>query len=143
MFAIKTEGLCKAYGGAVAVKDVNIEIAEGSITGLVGKNGAGKTTLIKLLAGLTNPTAGSGVGKPRQQLYQGGFPRPVFAYKPRYAAFGYFNVDVFHGNGAAVCLAKTFRFYGKHFFPQRLYAYFTTKSVCKQPVFLLWGTSAW
>ena len=42
MFAIKTEGLCKAYGGAVAVKDVNIEIAEGSITGLVGKNGAGK-----------------------------------------------------------------------------------------------------
>lgn len=58
MFAIKTEGLCKAYGGAVAVKDVNIEIAEGSITGLVGKNGAGKTTLIKLLAGITNPTTG-------------------------------------------------------------------------------------
>ena len=35
-----------------AVKKLSIEIAQGSITGLIGKNGAGKTTKLKMLSGL-------------------------------------------------------------------------------------------
>ena len=37
---------------------VNIEIPEGSITGIIGKNGAGKSTLVKILSGFLSPTQG-------------------------------------------------------------------------------------
>lgn len=42
-----------------AVKNLSFEIAQGSITGLIGLNGAGKTTTLKMLSGLILPTEGS------------------------------------------------------------------------------------
>jgi lipopolysaccharide transport system ATP-binding protein len=42
-----------------AVKDINLEIKQGEVVGLVGKNGAGKSTLLKLLSRVTSPTTGS------------------------------------------------------------------------------------
>lgn len=45
-------GLCKAFGSVQALKNVDLEIPEGRIIGLLGANGSGKTTLIKILAGL-------------------------------------------------------------------------------------------
>jgi ABC-2 type transport system ATP-binding protein len=56
--AIEAHDLTKAYGNLVAVDHVAMDVAEGGIFGLLGPNGAGKTTIIKLLTGLTNPTAG-------------------------------------------------------------------------------------
>jgi len=50
--------IAKSYGGAKALRGVDIEIAPGEVHGLVGANGAGKSTLIKVLAGLTQPDAG-------------------------------------------------------------------------------------
>ena len=41
-----------------AVRDVNLEVEEGTILGLVGKNGAGKSTILKLLSRVTAPTTG-------------------------------------------------------------------------------------
>lgn len=41
-----------------AVKNLSFEIAQGSITGLIGLNGAGKTTTLKMLSGLLVPTEG-------------------------------------------------------------------------------------
>jgi len=41
-----------------ALRDVNFELQQGQILGLVGRNGAGKTTMLKLLSGVTRPTAG-------------------------------------------------------------------------------------
>ena len=42
-----------------ALKNINLNISEGEILGILGENGAGKTTLIKLMVGLLHPTSGS------------------------------------------------------------------------------------
>src|SRR5262245_44536174 len=56
--AIRTEGLGKHYGDTQALRDVDLEVARGSVLGLLGHNGAGKTTAIRILTPLARPTAG-------------------------------------------------------------------------------------
>jgi ABC-type branched-subunit amino acid transport system ATPase component len=51
-------GLGKRFGGIVAVRDFDIDLRRGAITGLIGPNGAGKTTAFNLLTGFLKPTAG-------------------------------------------------------------------------------------
>ena len=46
------------YGGVVAVSDVDLRIAEGTIYGLIGPNGAGKTSMVDALTGYIRPAAG-------------------------------------------------------------------------------------
>ena len=41
-----------------ALRDVNLEVKEGEVLGLIGRNGSGKTTLLKILSRITRPTAG-------------------------------------------------------------------------------------
>jgi ABC-2 type transport system ATP-binding protein len=55
---ISTHGLSKRFGSLNAVDDLNLEIEQGSITGLVGPNGAGKSTTFLMLATLLEPSEG-------------------------------------------------------------------------------------
>ncbi len=41
-----------------ALQDINLDVCQGEVIGIVGKNGAGKSTLLKLLSQVTNPTTG-------------------------------------------------------------------------------------
>ncbi|HWS34507.1 MAG TPA: alpha/beta fold hydrolase [Actinoplanes sp.] len=53
------KGLRKAYGdGFVAVQEISFTVQRGQVVGLLGPNGAGKTTTLRVLMGLTQPTAG-------------------------------------------------------------------------------------
>ncbi|MBL8568434.1 MAG: ABC transporter ATP-binding protein [Phreatobacter sp.] len=55
---LSVEGVTKRFGGLVAVSDVSMTVARGSISGLIGPNGAGKTTLFTMISGFERPTAG-------------------------------------------------------------------------------------
>ncbi|MEJ7160112.1 ATP-binding cassette domain-containing protein, partial [Staphylococcus caprae] len=46
------------YGKKPVIKDLNFELNEGEIVGLIGLNGAGKSTTIKHILGLLQPTEG-------------------------------------------------------------------------------------
>ncbi|MDX6044854.1 ABC transporter ATP-binding protein [Bacillus paranthracis] len=56
---LKIENLWKRYGLKAVIRELNIEITEGKIVGLVGDNGSGKTTLLKMIASLQHPSQGS------------------------------------------------------------------------------------
>ena len=56
---VSCEHLTKRYGNLVALDNINLQIPEGKIVGLLGPNGSGKTTLIKLIAGLLKKDGGS------------------------------------------------------------------------------------
>jgi multiple sugar transport system ATP-binding protein len=60
MAAIKLTGVCKEYegSGALAVEDVDLEIADGEFMVLVGPSGCGKSTLLRMIAGLEDVTYG-------------------------------------------------------------------------------------
>ena len=55
---IKVTNLKKSYGTKEAVKNINFEIKENEIIGLLGPNGSGKTTTIGMILGLLKPTGG-------------------------------------------------------------------------------------
>lgn len=51
---VEIQNLSKKYSRKIALNNLNLNIAEGTVTGLLGPNGSGKTTLLKILAGLIN-----------------------------------------------------------------------------------------
>jgi len=57
--AIRTDGLTKRYGDAVAVAGLDLTVDRGRVFGFLGPNGAGKTSTIRILTTLTEPTAGT------------------------------------------------------------------------------------
>jgi len=57
-YVIDTRELTKTYKGVNALQGLSLKVPQNSIYGFLGPNGAGKSTAIKLLLGLTRPTAG-------------------------------------------------------------------------------------
>ncbi len=67
---ILVEGLTRRYGTHTAVDDVSFRVEPGSVTGYLGPNGASKSTSMRMIVGLTVPTAGHSrvLGLPYCQL---------------------------------------------------------------------------
>ncbi len=55
---IEARALTQRFGDFTAVDDVSLRVDSGEVVGLLGANGAGKTTTIRMLLGLSRPTAG-------------------------------------------------------------------------------------
>ena len=59
MSAISLQHIRKTYKEVIAVKDINLEVGDGELFGLIGPDGAGKTTIIRILTSLMNPDSGN------------------------------------------------------------------------------------
>ncbi|MBI4187548.1 MAG: ABC transporter ATP-binding protein [Chloroflexi bacterium] len=59
MALLEVKRVWKHFGGLVAVRDLDLEIEEGEIRGLIGPNGSGKTTLFNVITGIYRPDRGS------------------------------------------------------------------------------------
>ncbi len=57
--AVEVRGLTKRFGPQLAVDDVTFDVPPGRIVGFLGPNGAGKSTTLRMIIGLTAPTAGT------------------------------------------------------------------------------------
>src|SRR5947199_7097833 len=56
--AIEARNVSKRFGDFVALEDVSVNVASGSLTALLGPSGSGKSTLLRVIAGLETPDAG-------------------------------------------------------------------------------------
>jgi ABC-2 type transport system ATP-binding protein len=67
---IAVDHLSKRYGSQLAVDDISFTCEPGTVTGFLGPNGAGKSTTLRMICGLTPPTAGSAtvLGRPYRKL---------------------------------------------------------------------------
>jgi len=90
--AIAVQRISKRFGDFVALDDVSLAIADGSLTTLLGPSGSGKSTLLRIIAGLEVPDEGrvsingqDATGVPPQQRGVG------FVFQ-HYAAFRHMNV---------------------------------------------------
>ncbi len=56
---LETRGLVKRYGRVEALSGLDLSVRRGEVYGFLGRNGAGKSTTIRIVMGITRPTAGS------------------------------------------------------------------------------------
>ena len=53
------KGITKRFGGLIALSDLDFEVHQGEVVGLIGPNGSGKTTLFNIISGLLRPDGGT------------------------------------------------------------------------------------
>lgn len=83
---IRVSALNKAFGSLQVLKELDLEIATGGVTALVGHNGSGKTTLIKCLLGLDRSDSGT-IHIAGRQLDGSSEYRAEIGYMPQITSF--------------------------------------------------------
>lgn len=85
--AISCVGLSRSYGKVQALNNLNLTVPYGSIFGFLGRNGAGKTTTIRILTGLSQPSAGTAWVTGIEATRTDSIARQRFGYLPQDPAF--------------------------------------------------------
>ncbi len=98
---LKVTRLYKNFGGVQAIHDLNFELAEGELLGLIGPNGSGKTTAVNLITGFVKPAQGDihfrgqGItGWPPYKIVRLGIARTFQMVKPFYQLPAYKNMII-------------------------------------------------
>jgi branched-chain amino acid transport system ATP-binding protein len=89
MQILEVKKLCKSFGGLKAINNLDFDVDEGEIVGIIGPNGSGKTTALNLLTGFLKPNSGSITfcdenitGLPRYEVNRKGIARTFQLCKP-------------------------------------------------------------
>jgi sulfate transport system ATP-binding protein len=82
----------KRFGDFTALDDVSLEVADGSLTALLGPSGSGKSTLLRVIAGLEQPDAGEVVIGDRPATHLPARKRDIGFVFQHYAAFKHMTV---------------------------------------------------
>src|SRR4051812_26995730 len=90
--SISAKNVTKRFGDFVALDDVSIEVANGSLTALLGPSGSGKSTLLRVIAGLEVPDAGAVVIDEQDMTRRSPQDRGVGFVFQHYAAFKHMTV---------------------------------------------------
>lgn len=98
---LSVSGLSKNFGGVQAISDLNFEINEGELLGMIGPNGSGKTTAVNLITGFVKPTEGNVhyrgkniTGWPPYKIVRLGIARTFQMVKPFYQLPAYKNMII-------------------------------------------------
>ena len=112
------QGLTKKYGSNTALNNINLSIAPGHITGLLGPNGSGKTTLIKTICGLLVPNSGtiSVDGNP-----VGIESKKIISYLP--------DCTCLDDSMTITAIVKTFKYFFEDFDTERAYEMLSNLSI--------------
>jgi sulfate transport system ATP-binding protein len=89
---IAAENVDKHYGDFHALRDVSIEIPDGSLTALLGPSGSGKSTLLRVIAGLEVPDSGAIVISGEDVTHTSPQKRGIGFVFQHYAAFKHMTV---------------------------------------------------
>ena len=79
---IKLKGVTKLYRHLAAVRDLNLEVEDGEIMGIIGHNGAGKSTTLKMIVGLISPTSGQVEVMGRDMARESTYVKRFIGYLP-------------------------------------------------------------
>lgn len=98
---LKVSGLTKAFGGVLAVSNVDFSLEENKLLGVIGPNGSGKTTLVNLLTGFVRPDSGKIeyrgkdiTGWPPHKIVSLGISRTFQMVRPFYQLSAFKNIIV-------------------------------------------------
>lgn len=98
---LKVTRLYKNFGGVQAIHDLNFELVEGELLGLIGPNGSGKTTAVNLITGFVKPAQGDIryrgqdiTGWPPYKIVRLGITRTFQMVKPFYQLPAYKNMII-------------------------------------------------
>jgi sulfate transport system ATP-binding protein len=89
---ITVEGVSRRFGEFVALEDVNLTVATGKLTALLGPSGGGKSTLLRIIAGLDFPDSGRVEIEGRDATWLPPQKRSVGFVFQHYAAFKHLSV---------------------------------------------------
>ncbi len=100
--AVSLAGVSKAFGDVIAVRDLDLTIADGEFFSLLGPSGCGKTTTLRMIAGFEFPTRGSVQIHGVEMGLQPPTKRPVNTVFQSYALFPHMTVAENVGFGLAM-----------------------------------------
>ncbi|MDQ2699840.1 MAG: ABC transporter ATP-binding protein [Actinomycetota bacterium] len=90
---MRLEGVTKTFGGFTAVRDIDLEIADGEFFTMLGPSGCGKTTTLRMIAGFEQPTAGKVLLDGTDMAGQPAFKRPTNTVFQSYALFPHMTLE--------------------------------------------------
>ena len=90
---VRLEGVTKRFGAFEAVKEIDLEIADGEFFTMLGPSGCGKTTTLRMIAGFEQPTEGKVMIDGDDVAGQPAYKRPTNTVFQSYALFPHMNLE--------------------------------------------------